>query len=182
MERVGPSPGQGCWAFRVALALKNPPANGGDVRDTGSAPGLGRLPWRKAWQSTLVFLPGDSHGQSLVSYGLWGHTDWSNLTFTQDGSDALTKQEICWTHKASCQHMASVGPLKLALGIWSMSRTLMDWESLTSQGEVVLREAAGRPYPESVFLWCLHEEGKPDQETKKKFLLLPNSAITWLGL
>ena len=34
MERVGPSPGQGCWAFQVALALKNPPATGGDVRDT----------------------------------------------------------------------------------------------------------------------------------------------------
>ena len=48
MERVGPAPGQGCWAVHVALALKNPPANGGDVRDMGSLPGLGRLPWRKA--------------------------------------------------------------------------------------------------------------------------------------
>ena len=48
MERVGPSPGQGCWAFQLALVLKNPPANGGDVRDMGSLPGLGRLPWRKA--------------------------------------------------------------------------------------------------------------------------------------
>ena len=29
---------------QVALVVKNPPANAGDVRDTGSIPGLGRSP------------------------------------------------------------------------------------------------------------------------------------------
>ena len=30
-------------------------------------------PWRKKWQSTPVFLPGESHGQrSLMGYSLWG--------------------------------------------------------------------------------------------------------------
>ena len=28
----------------MALVVKNPPANAGDVRDTGSIPGSGRLP------------------------------------------------------------------------------------------------------------------------------------------
>ena len=29
--------------------------------------------WRRKWQSTLVFLPGESHGQkSLAGYSLWG--------------------------------------------------------------------------------------------------------------
>ena len=42
-------------------------------------------------------------------------------------------------------------------------------ESVTSQGEVVLREAAGWSYPENVFLWYLHGEGRPDQETKRSF-------------
>ena len=29
-----------------------------------------KIPWRRAWQSTPVFLPGESHGQrSLVGYG-----------------------------------------------------------------------------------------------------------------
>ena len=28
----------------MALVVKNPPANAGDVRDTGSIPGLGRSP------------------------------------------------------------------------------------------------------------------------------------------
>ena len=31
-----------------------------------------KIPWRRAWQSTLVSLPGESHGQrSLVSYSPW---------------------------------------------------------------------------------------------------------------
>ena len=37
-------------------------------------PWVSTSPWRKTWQSTLVFLPGKSHGQrSLVGYGPWDH-------------------------------------------------------------------------------------------------------------
>ena len=54
------------WASQVVLVVKNLPANTGDVRDTGSIPGSGK---RGAWQSTPVFLPGESHGQrSLAGY------------------------------------------------------------------------------------------------------------------
>ena len=32
--------------------------------------------WRRKWQPTLVFLPGESQGQeSLVGCCLWGHTE-----------------------------------------------------------------------------------------------------------
>ena len=32
-------------------------------------PWVGKIPWRRAWQLTLVFLPGESHGQrNLVGY------------------------------------------------------------------------------------------------------------------
>ena len=37
---------------RVALGVKNPPANAGDIRDAGSIPGLGRS-------------PGERHGNPL---------------------------------------------------------------------------------------------------------------------
>ena len=42
---------------------KNMPANAGDTRDAGPIPGWGRLPWKRKWQPTLVFLPGKSHEQ-----------------------------------------------------------------------------------------------------------------------
>ena len=32
-----------------------------------------KIPWRRKWQATLVFLPRESHGQrSLARYSLWG--------------------------------------------------------------------------------------------------------------
>ena len=32
--------------------------------------------WRRKWQPTPVFLPGESQGRgSLVGYRLWGHTE-----------------------------------------------------------------------------------------------------------
>ena len=35
----------------------------------GFDPWVGKLPWRRAWQPTPVFLPGESHGQgSLEGY------------------------------------------------------------------------------------------------------------------
>ena len=39
-------------------------------------PWVGKIPWRRAWQPTPVFLPGESHGQrSLVGYSPWGHKE-----------------------------------------------------------------------------------------------------------
>ena len=35
---------------------------------------ISKIPWRRKWQPTLVFLLGESHGQrSLVGYSPWGH-------------------------------------------------------------------------------------------------------------
>ena len=60
--------------------VKNPPLNAGD----GFDPWVGKIPWRRAWQPTPVFLPGESHGQTepgrLQSVG--SHRvehDWSDL-------------------------------------------------------------------------------------------------------
>ena len=34
------------------------------------------IPWGRAYQTTPVFLPGESHGQrSLVGYSPWGHKE-----------------------------------------------------------------------------------------------------------
>ena len=39
-------------------------------------PWVGKISWRKAWQTTPVFLPGESHGQrSLAGYSLWDHME-----------------------------------------------------------------------------------------------------------
>ena len=48
--------------------VKNSPANAGDMR-CRLHPWVGKVPWRRAWQLTPVFLPEESHGQrSLANY------------------------------------------------------------------------------------------------------------------
>jgi len=42
----------------------------------GLNPWVGKIPWRRKWQPTLVFLPGKSHGwRSLADYSPWGLTE-----------------------------------------------------------------------------------------------------------
>ena len=56
-------------ASQVSLVVKNTPACAGDIRDAGFDHWVGKIPWRRAWQPTPEFLPGESHGQrSLVGY------------------------------------------------------------------------------------------------------------------
>ena len=39
-------------------------------------PWVGKIPWKRAWQPTPVFLLGEFHGQrSLAGYSPWGHTE-----------------------------------------------------------------------------------------------------------
>ena len=51
-------------------------ASAWNAGDLGSIPGSGKIPWRRKWQPTPVFLPGESHGgRSLVGYSPWGHKE-----------------------------------------------------------------------------------------------------------
>ena len=51
--------------------VKHLSANEGE---NGLDPWVGKTPWRRKWHPTLIFLPGESHGQrSLAGYSPWGH-------------------------------------------------------------------------------------------------------------
>ena len=60
-------------ASQVVLVVKNSPANADRRKRHGFNPWMGKIPWRRAWQPTVVFLPGELHGQrSLVGHSPWG--------------------------------------------------------------------------------------------------------------
>ena len=65
--------------FPGSSALKNPLANaedGGDAARCRIDPSVGKIPWRRKWKPTPVFLLGESHGQRiLVGYSPWGHKE-----------------------------------------------------------------------------------------------------------
>ena len=59
----GGSPGEGIgyllqysWASVVAQMVKNPPG----MWETWFNPWVGKIPWRRTWQPTPVFFPGES--------------------------------------------------------------------------------------------------------------------------
>ena len=53
--------------------VKDIPANAGDARFD---PCVEKVPWRREWHPTLVFLPAKSHGQrSLVGCSPWGREE-----------------------------------------------------------------------------------------------------------
>ena len=56
-------------------------------RNRGLDPWIGKIPWRREWQPTLVFLPGKFHGQkSLLGYSPRGHK--------RVGHDLATRQQV----------------------------------------------------------------------------------------
>ena len=59
-------------ASLVAQMVKNLPV----MQETWVQSLSWKIPWRREWLPTPVFLPGESHGQrSLKGYSPWGHKE-----------------------------------------------------------------------------------------------------------
>ena len=90
-------------ASQVVLVIKNPPASAGDIKDKRRRfdPWVRKIFWRRAWQPTSVFLPGESPwteepgGLQSTELHRVGH-DWSNLAHTH----------ACWEN-SQCQSSVS---------------------------------------------------------------------------
>ena len=60
-------------------------------------PWVGKIPWRKAWQPSPIFLPGETHGQlSVAGYGAQGHKelDKTEETYTHTHTGFYNKARI----------------------------------------------------------------------------------------
>ena len=73
------------WDFPGGASGKEPTCQCRRCKRLGFNPWVRKIPWRRKWQPTPVFLPGESHGQrSPVGYSARGckkiRHDWSNLT------------------------------------------------------------------------------------------------------
>ena len=74
--------------FHTPHMVTSPPA----MQETRFNPWVRKIPWRRAWQSTLVFLPGESCGQR----GLVGYSPWDRIE--SDTTEKLTHNP----HRHSC--------------------------------------------------------------------------------
>ena len=63
---------RGKGASKVAIVIKNPPAREVDKRP-GFDSWAGKIPWRRKWQLSPIFLPGKLHREkSLAGCSSWG--------------------------------------------------------------------------------------------------------------
>ena len=68
--------------------VKNLPSDACHCRRHRFDPWVRKIPWRRKWQPTPVFMPGKSHGQrSLVGYSPWGYMVGHNLATKQQYMD-----------------------------------------------------------------------------------------------
>ena len=73
------------WGFPGGSVVKNPPAMQETSRRHGFDPWVRKIPWRRTWQPTPVFLPGEFQRQrSVAGYSPWGHK--------RVGQDFVSKQ------------------------------------------------------------------------------------------
>ena len=74
------------WSENYSLGgsvVKNPPA----MQETWIRP-LGQIPWRRKWQPTPIFLPGEFHGQrSPAGYSPWGRKRVRDNLVTNDNRE-----------------------------------------------------------------------------------------------
>ena len=67
--------------FPDGASGKEPACQSRGRKRQGFDPWVRNIPWRRAWQPTPVFLPGESHGQrSLVGYSPWATKSQTRLS------------------------------------------------------------------------------------------------------
>ena len=76
------------WCFPQGTSGKEPACQWRRCKRCEFNPWVRKIPWRRAWQPTPVFLPKESHGQrNLVGYSPWYYKrvrhDWSDSAHMQ---------------------------------------------------------------------------------------------------
>ena len=81
------------YFFPSGSAVKNPPA----VQETQRLwfhSWVGKIPWRRKWQLTPVFLLGKANGQrSLTDCGPWGHKE-SDTTGANEQAGMISRKKF----------------------------------------------------------------------------------------
>ena len=107
--------------------------------------------WRRKWQPTPVFLPGESQGRgSLVGCRLWGHTvrhDWSNLAAA--AAVQFSRSVVSnFLRSHGLQHARLSCP-SLSLGTCSNSCPLSQWYHPNISSSVIPFSSCLQSFPAS---------------------------------
>ena len=92
--------------FSGGTSSKEPTCQRRRHKRSGFDPWVGEIPWRRAWQHTPVFLPGESHGHEEPGR-VWSmgsqrvRHNWSDLACMH--TQAVSPISLNWTHTILCK-------------------------------------------------------------------------------
>ena len=99
-------------------------------------PWVGKIPWRRKWQHTPVFLPGKSHKWgSLVGYSSWGckrvgHIFATKTTKTITTNSLFQRNILSFSSKAVCwTNILFWDSMKWRQSTWLLTRRAEMWEA-----------------------------------------------------
>ena len=104
------------------------PGNAGDTPRPGFNPWVGKVPWRRAWQPTPVFLPGESHGQRSLERcspcGACKESDTTEHTYLRRGMVCRGEpgQKQCPFQKSQLDSCLQMRSARMAAGSARMSK------------------------------------------------------------
>ena len=140
--------------------VKNLPANARHKRCRFN-PWVGKIPWRRAWQPTPVFLPGESHGQrSLARYSPW-------VAKSQTRLKQLSVRSPCHTHThTQISNKYFLKRIEHRMVNWAEARPLKgDWRPLSPlppkcvfpglRSQVALSASISRYYKKQYYKVCI---------------------------
>ena len=119
--------------------IKNPLANAGNA---GFDPWVGKIPWRRAWQPTPVFLPEESHGQrSLAGYSPWG----CRVGFSWATEHAHTQSLYNWGGGGGflLRKTRQNYPYRICNTTWEEHHSVPPWSSQLHSTQEVWRKWSG---------------------------------------
>ena len=138
------------WASQVALVVKNPPANVGDVKDVGSIPGSGRSPeggHSNPFQYSCLENP--------IDRGPWWATG-HMVTKSQTRLKELNTR----THSHTHTHMLQQASDSFKIGVWikiSRGETSSEDKKQLQRASDFLIEILGSKASEKS-LYCMHQQ------------------------
>ena len=98
---------------------------------------VGKIPWRREWQPTPVFLPGELHGQrNLVGYSPWGRKEsdmTERLTHTHTQSwiqrelDCLQHLPIAFAEQKTKTNKKALWTFEAGFAVWLCAEDEKHW-------------------------------------------------------
>ena len=155
----------------------------------GFDPWVRKIPWRRKWQPTPVFMPGKSHGLSILGgYSPWGRkeldtTRWLHFTSLRKFIKWPPWPIQPWKIYLACgQHVILPywTPISCSCGPFPILKPQVIQRSVTTSHKKGLSLPPGEPAPFLAFSWVISNKSEPPYSYFQRRLLWSSNELRYV--